>query len=163
MAKLGLEIKWGLIFAGMEVLWIFFERIAGFHDRYIGRQPIVTGLILLPAVAIYVFALLEARKARYRGAMTYKQGLVTGLILTMIIAFLSPLTQTINTFLVSPNYFENAIRFSVEKGVMGLDAAKRQFSYESYLIQGFIGAMVTGAVISAVLAAFIKRKTAARA
>jgi hypothetical protein len=163
MARFKLEIKWGFVFAGMVVFWICLERIAGFHDRHIAKHPIVTSLILLPAIAVYVLALLDVRNARYIGAMTYKQGLASGLVLTAVIALLSPLTQAINTFLVSPDYFDNAIRFSVEKGVMGLDAAKRQFTFESYLIQGFIGALVTGAVMSAVLAGILKRKAVAGA
>lgn len=161
MRKFKTEIKWGLLFAGMVLAWMLAERLAGLHDRHIDKHAVATSLILIPAIALYALALRDARTARFGGAMTYRQGLLSGLALTAVIAVLSPITQAVSSFLISPAYFENAIRFAVEKGMMDLAAAQRQFNFGSYLVQGVVGALVTGALMSAVVAAFTRRKALA--
>ncbi|MBK8980728.1 MAG: DUF4199 family protein [Ignavibacteria bacterium] len=53
----------------------------------------------MPAVAVYVFAPLDKKKNFYNGNMKYKQGFICGLIITIIVTVISPLSQyIINTF-----------------------------------------------------------------
>jgi hypothetical protein len=49
--------------------------------------------------------------------MTYLQGIVCGLILSVIIAILSPGVQWIISYVISPEYFPNVIKRSVEIGL----------------------------------------------
>jgi hypothetical protein len=62
------------------------------------------------------FALLDKRKNFYNGVMTYKQGFITGLIITAIVTIFSPLTQWIISNVITPDYFKNVIQYSVETG-----------------------------------------------
>jgi hypothetical protein len=156
MGKFRLEIKWGLAFTAMVAFWMGMENAAGLHDRHIDKHAYYTSLILVPAVAIYLLALLDVRKSRYGGAMSYAQGIRYGLGLTAVIVLLSPLNQALVSFVLSPSYFENAIRLSVDKGFLDLESARSRFTFGSYLVQGAIGGLVTGAFMTAVLAAFTR-------
>ncbi|MEZ4690567.1 MAG: DUF4199 domain-containing protein [Ignavibacteria bacterium] len=49
--------------------------------------------------------------------MTYKEGFVTGFYITIIIAVLSPISQFIATEIISPDYFNNVIRYSVKQEI----------------------------------------------
>jgi hypothetical protein len=113
MKKIKIEIKWAIIFVVMTLIWMVLEKLVGLHDEHIDKHPIYTNFIAIPAIAIYVFALLDKRKNFYKGAMTYKQGFITGLIITAIVTVLSPLTQYITSTIITPEYFPNMINYSV--------------------------------------------------
>lgn len=151
------ELKWGIIFVLASLLWIFLEKLAGLHDTHIDKHAFYTSFFALPAIAIYVFALLDKRKNDYHGVMTYRQGFLAGLIITLIIAALSPITQYITFTFVAHGYFENMIGYSVEHGIMTRDAAEDYFNLHSYIIQGLIGASVMGFLTTAVVAFFTKK------
>ena len=68
MKKYAIEIKWGVIFAIMGLVWMFIERSVGLHDDLIAHHATYTNLIAIPAIAIYVFALLEKRNINYLGS-----------------------------------------------------------------------------------------------
>src|SRR5690606_9136177 len=70
----------------------------------------------LPAIIVMVMALQDKKKHDYGGQMSYMQGLVSGIILSAFIALISPLTQWITSFVISPEYFPNVIKRSVELG-----------------------------------------------
>ena len=88
--------------------------------------------------------------------MTWKEGFTSGVIITVIITLLSPLAQYITYTVISPQYFENIIAFTVENGRMTSEQAETYFSLRSYLIQATFGALVMGVVTSAVVAWFLK-------
>ncbi len=158
MKGIGIEIKWALLFALMTLIWMWLERISGLHTRHIDKHLLYTNLIAIPAIAIYVFALLDKRKNYYHGTMTYRQGFITGLILTFIITLLSPLTQYITSTFISPEYFPNVITYSVEQGEMTRQGAEDYFNLRSYIMQGLLGAPIMGIATTAVVAAFVRKK-----
>jgi len=91
--------------------------------------------------------------------MNYKQGLISGTILSVIIALLSPLTQWVTSFVITPEYFPNVIKRSVEIGYFKTTAeAEANFNYQNYAIQGAIGALVMGIVTTASAMIFIRTK-----
>lgn len=157
MKKFTIEIKWAFIFATMTLLWMIMERLVGLHSVHIDKHPIYTNFIAIPAIAIYITALLEKRRKFYNGIMTFKQGFVSGLIITAIVTLISPLTQIITAYIISPEYFPNVIKYSVEHNLMTQNAAENYFKLSSYILQGLIGAPIMGIVTSA-LAAFFARK-----
>ena len=71
MSKYKIEIKWAIIFLLMGLVWMVLEKAFGFHDVHIDKHPIYTNLVAIPAIAIFVFALLDKRKNYYNGSMTY--------------------------------------------------------------------------------------------
>lgn len=154
-----IEMKWGIIFALMTLVWVAMERLGGFHDVRIEQHVIVTNLISIPAIAIYVFALLDKKRHYYNGKMTYMQGLVSGLIITLVVTILSPLTQSIVSYVITPDFFDNFIKFTVESGKKTPEEAQAYFNNKSYVIQGLIGAPVMGIITSAIVAIFTKSRS----
>lgn len=157
LKQISIEIKWAVIFIIMTLLWMLLERLVGLHDVYIDKHPIFTNIIAIPAIAVYVLALRNKRKSYYNGKMTYMQGFISGLIITFIVTVLSPVTQIITSYVITPHYFSNVINYSVTNGLMNQEAAEAYFNIKSYIIQGLMGASIMGTITAAIVAIFTKK------
>jgi hypothetical protein len=118
MKAISTEIKWGIYFSIMTLLWMVLEKVAGLHDVYIDKHPIYTNFIAIPAITLYVFALREKRFKDLGGNMTYKQALLSGFYITLVVTLLAPLTQWITTHIITPEFFPNAIRYVISHNMM---------------------------------------------
>jgi hypothetical protein len=152
-----IEIKWAIVFVLMTLTWIVIEKLTGMYTTNIDKHAIVTNIIAIPAVTVYVLALMDKRKNYYHGAMTYKQGLVTGLIITAFVTAFSPITQLLVN-VIAPEYFPNMIAYTVAQGKMTPEAAEANFNLKSYIIQGLIGAPIMGLLTTAMVAMFTARE-----
>jgi hypothetical protein len=141
----------------MTLLWMVLERSVGLHDTHIDKHAVYTNFIAIPAISVYVFALLDKRKNFYHGKMTYLQGFICGLIITLFVTVLSPLTQYITSTIITPDYFENAIAYGVSTGKITPEAAEDYFNLENYIIQGLIGAPFMGLITTALVAIFTRK------
>jgi hypothetical protein len=157
MNKYRTELKWGLIFTAMMLIWMIGENLTGLHDVHIDKHPIFTNLILFPAVLIFVLALREKRDKDLGGKMTWMQGFIAGLLISVVVAALSPLVQYLTHVIISPQYFENAIAYSVESGNATQEEAESFFNLGSYLIQGAVGAIFMGMITSAIVSFFVRK------
>ena len=158
MQNLKIEFKWAIIFSIMGLVWMLLEKLSGLHSKYIDYHLYLTNLFAIPAIIVMVLALKNKRDKYYNGQMTYKQGLICGTILSLFIALISPLTQWITSFVISPEYFPNVIKRSVELGYYKTTAeAKSHFNFKNYAIQGAIGAFIMGVVTTAIAMIFIKK------
>lgn len=158
MKKYTLEIKWALIFMAMSLVWMWLEKLSGLHSQHIGKHHIYTNFIAIPAIAVYVLALIEKRKKFYHDNMTWLQGFICGLIITLFVTMLNPLVQIITAKLITPEFFQNIIKYSVEKGKMTTDVAESYFSLLSYIIKGLLGTPIMGVITSALVSFFIRRR-----
>jgi len=159
MKNIKIEIKWAIIFSLIALLWMALEKLSGLHGKYIDYHLYLTNLFAIPAIIVMVMALKDKKKNFYNGQITYKQGLISGIILSVFIALLSPLSQWITTFVITPEYFPNVIERSVELGYYKTTAeAEANFNYQNYAIQGAIGALVMGIVTTAIAMIFIRTK-----
>lgn len=159
MNKFKIELKWALIFATMTLLWMVLEKGTGLHDKYIDYHLYLTNLFAIPAIWVMVLALKDVKKSFYSGQMTYRQGLISGVIISIIIALISPLTQWIISYVITPEYFPNVIKRSVELGYFKTIAeAEANFNYPNYAKQSAIGALIMGIVTTAIAMIFIKSK-----
>jgi len=159
MKNIKIEIKWAIIFSVMGLLWMVLEKLCGLHGKYIDYHLYLTNLFAIPAIIVMVMALKDKKKNFYDGRMNYKQGLISGIILSVIIALLSPLTQWVTSFVITPEYFPNVIKRSVEIGYFKTTAeAEANFNYQNYAIQGAIGALVMGIVTTTIAMIFIRTK-----
>ena len=162
MKKYTTELKWAGIFIVVGFVWMIGERAVGLHSTHIDKHAIYTNLFAIPAIAIYVLALLDKRKNELKGSMTYKQGFMTGFIITLIITVLAPVTQWITSTIITPDYFTNAINHAVTSGATTQAEAEAFFSLGSYMLQATIGAFVMGLLTTLVVAAIVKTKPAAK-
>lgn len=134
------------------------EKVLGFHGERIEQHMIITNFVAIPAIVIYVLALLDKRKRDLNGKMTYVQGLISGIIISIVVAVFTPLTQYIINTVISPDYFSNMVAYTVENDIMTEQAAKDYFNLESYIIQSTIGAPVMGVLTTAIVAVFVRKK-----
>lgn len=158
MKRFGIEIKWGIIFTVVTLLWMWVEKLLGWHDEHIGKHPVYSLFFAIPAILMYVFALLDKRKNHFKGKMTWPQGFITGLGVAVVVAILSPLTQYIVSEIITPEYFENAISHAVEIRGMEMAQAREYFSLENYIWQSLMSAVGLGIFTSAIVALFVKKK-----
>lgn len=158
MKKYQIEIKWGIIFGLMSLLWMVLERITGLHDQHIEQHAIYTNFVAIPAIAIYVLGLLEKRKNYYGGSMTYGQGFKAGLVITIVVTILTPLTIWLTLAFITPDFLENAKSYAVESGKMEQQAAEDYFSQGNYMIQSIVGAPIMGILTAAIVALFTRKK-----
>lgn len=159
MKNIKIEVKWALIFILTSLAWMGLEKALGWHDEKIADHATLTNIFAIPAIAIYVFALLDKRKNYYHGRMTYKKGFLAGLIITFIVALFSPITQYITSTLITQDYFSNVIEYAVSSGTMTQPDAEAFFNLKSYMVQSVIGAAIMGIITSAVVALFAQTKT----
>ena len=159
MKNIKIEIKWAIIFSVIVLLWMVLEKLCGLHGKYIDYHLYLTNLFAIPAIIVIVMALKDKKRSFYNGQINFKQGLISGIILSAIISLISPLTQWITSFVITPEYFPNVIKRSVELGYYKTTAdAEAYFNYQNYAIQGTIGALVMGIVTTAIAMIFIRTK-----
>ncbi len=159
MKNIRIEIKWAIIFSVMTLLWMVLEKLSGLHGKYIDYHLYLTNLFAIPAIIVMVMALKDKKKSIYSGQMSYVQGLVAGIILSAFIALLSPLTQWITSYIITPEYFPNVIKRSVELGHYASTAeAEAYFNYANYAKQGAMGALLMGIATTAIAMIFIRTR-----
>ncbi|WP_084017064.1 DUF4199 domain-containing protein [Moheibacter sediminis] len=160
MARFKFEMKWALIFIIMSLLWMVLEKLSGLHGKYIDYHLYLTNLYAIPAIAVFVFALKDIRKNYYNGQMNFKQGFVSGMIITVIVTIFAPLTQWIISYIISPEYFPNVIKRSVELGYYKTTTeATANFNYKNYAVQSTIASFMMGIITTLVVAYFVRTKT----
>lgn len=159
LRRYSLEICWALIFILAMFAWMLFERLVGLHSVHINVHPLYTNFFAIIAILIYVFALRQKRDRFYGGQISWRQGFNSGLMITLIISLLTPLTQWVVHTLISPHFFVNAATHAVETGVMDANEAGAYFNLTAYIIQAFFGALIMGIVTSAIVAFFVQSKT----
>lgn len=134
------------------------EKSLGWHDALLEKHATYTLFYAPIAIAIYVFALLDKKRNFYQGRMNYLQGFISGLIITLVVVILTPLSQYISHEYISPEYFPNIIKLSVELGQMTQEEAEGHFTLMNYIHQSLIFAAFMGVITSAVVAIFTRSK-----
>lgn len=140
------------------LLWMLFEKTLGWHDERIADHYWLTFLFFPIGIFMTVLVMREKRRRVYAGKMTWLEGFLTGLKMSVFVALLSPLTQYITHNYITPEYFNNVIEYSVTNDLMNIKKANDVFSFNSYILQSFIGALLGGVVTSAIVAIFMRRK-----
>ena len=155
--KFKYEIKWGLIFTVVALVWMLFEKAMGWHGPKIAVQAIYTNLFAIPAILIYILAFLDKRK-NDTGPMQWKHGFFLGLGIAVVVTLFNPLSLWIINTIISPEYFPNAINHSIDSGSLDQAQAEAYFNLKNYIIQGTIGCLLMGAATAAVVALLIRKK-----
>ena len=158
MQKYLTEIRWGLIFTAVMLLWMWAEQLVGLHGRYIADHATYTNLFAIPAILVYVLALRQKKARDYSGSMSWKQGMQAGLLITLVVVLLSPAAQWLAHIVISPNYFLNIQAYVVTEGMMSAERAAEYFSLNNYMLQSVIGAAIMGVLTSVIVAFFLRTK-----
>lgn len=157
MKKFEIEFKWAVYFTAFNMLWLSLEKYLGWHDEHIQMHIVYSLFIILPQAILYFLALREKKLKYYEGNINWQHAFLSGGILSVIIAGLSPATiYYMNTFL-SPEFIDLAIERYVVSG--GKEASAKNFhSLEAYIKNAILFNVSIGIVISGVVALFIKSK-----
>ncbi|KKO48016.1 membrane protein [Arsukibacterium sp. MJ3] len=159
MQKYLTELRWGVIFTLVMLLWLWLEHIVGLHGAYIEHHATYTNLFAIPAILIFVLALRQKKRRDHNGMMRWKQGIVAGLLITLVVVVLSPVSQWLFHTFISPDYFANVQAYAVTEQMMTPDEAAAYFTLSSYIVQSLIGAAVMGTVTSVIVAFFLRSRT----
>ncbi len=159
-----IALKYGILIVVFIFLWVSLEYLAGVHTDYIQYHPVATLLsLVIPLVFLY-YAMRESQK-KYEGHFNYIESFKVGVMVTFIVAILSPLGQWLFHTLVFPGFFDSMRAYSEAQMLSeGVDAevarrdAAGDFNLASYLMRTFLGALVAGVVMSALLALFVRDK-----
>ena len=157
MKNLKFELKWAVVFTVVSLLWMIMERMLGWHDEKIDQHMYLTNLYIIPAIIVVVLGMRDKRNNFYGGKINYKQGLIFGLLMTVIILLLNPAAQYITLEFITPDYLKNATNYAVETGMMEREAAMDYFNLKNYIIQGTIGGAIMGTITSAIVAIFMRK------
>lgn len=163
MKNFKIEIKWALILTIAMIIWMLLERLVGLHDEYIAYQSTSANLLIIVPIIVYYIALREKRKKIYSGIMNYKQGFITGIMLTLFATILNPLHQLITFQIVSQAFFSNMIEYVVNQNMMTREIAENQFIAQKFLLQGIIGTPIMGLVVTSIVAIFTRKNSSATA
>jgi len=159
MRRVQIEMKWAFIFTLAVLAWMLLEKLTGLHDRYIDHHMYLTNLFAIPAIVLMVLALKNKKKAFYGGNMSYRAGLLSGALLSLFIALLSPGAQWLTTYVISPEYFPNVIERSVALGYYdSTEAAAAHFNYANYAKMGAVSSFLMGVLTTAIAMIFLRSK-----
>lgn len=156
MSQYRIEIKWAIIHAIILLIWVLIEQLSGLRDTNLELQQNISILILVPTIIIYVLTILDKKRHFYKGEMSFVQGFLCGIALTVCIMILTPVVQFISSYLISPHYFENLISFTVKKGEVTREMAEKQFTYGNFLFTNLVFEMITGVVFAAFIPLWTK-------
>lgn len=162
MKKFTIEFKWAIISIIIFLAWMTLEKQLGFHNEKIKWQMVFTMLFIFPSFLMYFLALRDKKKNYYQNNMNWKQGFISAIVISFIIAIFSPITQFITHEFISPQYFERLITLSVESKRMTLVEAQSYFNLTAYIWQSISGGISTGVVFGAIVAYILKTKTEAK-
>lgn len=154
-----IEIKWAVIFSGASLLWIVIEKMTGLHDQNIANQQAYSLIFALPAIVIFALALRDKKKNALNGTMQWKEGVISGIILSLFIAVLSPVVQWIGYTVISPQFFPNAVKHFTDSHILTEAKAMEIFNLPAYMKKGITEALSMGVITSALVALFVKSKT----
>jgi hypothetical protein len=160
MKKFTIEFTWAVIYTLASLLWTVFEKSLGFHDKYIGSQMIFVWLFGIPALAIYFFAIKDKRNNFYNRRASWQQLFLSGVVMSVFVALMSPIAQYISVKVISPDWVKNNIDYYINVKKMSAENAEMFFSSRSMLLQAISNGISVGVIISAIVALLLKTKQA---
>jgi hypothetical protein len=154
-------LTYGIIYALASLLWISMEYALGFQTIYVEIQPYVTFLFLFPAVYIMFRGMKSHRRIVHerQAPFNYFMAFMSGFNITVIATLLSPVVSYIFHSFINPEFFDTMIQQSVQSMLMTEDMAKAYYNQQSYIQQSILGGLISGSVISATLALFLRDKS----
>lgn len=158
MKKFAIEIKWGIRFAFLWIVWLYIEKSSGYYNEKIADHALYSLLFTFVIIFVYYVSIKEKKNDFFKGQMSWKQGCVTGIFLTVVMAILTPVCQIIFHKAIAPEFFPNMIEYSISKGNTR-ELAENYFNLSSYILQSVFGTLSFGVVISAVVALILQSKT----
>jgi flagellar biosynthesis protein FliP len=151
MNKFSILIKWAIRFTFIAILWSYLEKLLGYHSEKISSLlsfGLVFGIIY---IIIYYLTLAEIFSKVYNENINYKSAFMNLAVLTLFIAFLSPLPHMVMHNYISPDFFDNAIAMYQNKSVESYENAKQFYTLTGFILNGIQNAFSIGIILSATI------------
>jgi hypothetical protein len=152
------EIKWAILYSLLNIMWLFMEKKLGWHDENISKHSVYTMFIIIPTFVVYFLAIKEKKQTYFNNKMNWRQGFISGLILSCFVALLSPIVVYLNNIIISPNFFSTMIEYSVAHKIMSEENAKHYFTVPNYMFLSAVGSISSGVIFAAIVSIFTKSK-----
>ncbi|MEM6278033.1 MAG: DUF4199 domain-containing protein [Verrucomicrobiota bacterium] len=154
-----LELRWGLIIGGANMLWLFGSYYLGMHDRGLAAIQAITLVSVMISVMGYMLA-IRALMQDYPETQ-YLEGIRYGAIIAGIVASIADLSQVIYFKVVNPGWTAKMVEMSrlyyLQQGLPETQAeeyskaAEKTFGLPSYLLQASLGAIIIGVLSTAII------------
>ena len=128
----------------------------GFHDDKINFYPYFSDLIIIPLVLLYAIG-FKKHRISLGGKITFINGIGFGLMATLFIVALTPMSVWIFDQFINPNFYTSMIQYQVKNHLSTLEIAKQSFNHDNFKQSCIIGNASTGILLSVILA-FISSK-----
>ena len=138
------------------ILWKACEKLMGFHDDKINFYPYFSDLIIIPLVLLYAIG-FKKHRISLGGKITFINGIGFGLMATLFIVALTPMSVWIFDQFINPNFYTSMIQYQVKNHLSTLEIAKQSFNHDNFKQSCIIGNASTGILLSVILA-FISSK-----
>ena len=159
-----IALKYGVYIVLFSFIWLCLEYWAGLHTDYVDYHPLATLLSLVVPLILLYYAMREAKSIE-DDEFTYGDAFKVGLYVTLVVAVLNPLFQWLFQQVVFPDYLEtmqaNAEALELAQGIdveVAQRVAAEEYELNSFLLRAFLGALVAGIVMSALLAIYVRDK-----
>lgn len=150
-----IEARYAAISSGFIILWLIFEYMLGLHGPHIGYYPYFVGASLFVPAAGILMPIWRKKMYSLEG-YSFNEAFFTGMRVTAVLTITLPLIYLVFFTTVSTDLFDNIQAYAyVNAYRFGLSPARAMsrfgqlFNLQTYLIAGFLGMMVYGALISA--------------
>lgn len=158
MEKFKIEFKWASIFTAINLVWIYIEKYLGLHDEHIDYHSIVGLVMLFPLGFVIYMSLKQKKRDYYKGEMTWQKAFVSGALLSLLIAGLSPGPIYVMSEFVSPDFFEIALSKGIAKGIPE-EFANQLYNLDAYIKSAIFFYLAFSIMISAVVGLVIKNRS----
>jgi len=102
--------------------------------------------------------LREKRQYFFHGTLTWKQGFVSGIVLSFFIGLLTPMAQYVIYSCITPHFFDTIIEYKIKNHYMTMEVARKYFNKETYMLQNSFSALSCGVITGAIVSLFIRTK-----
>ena len=140
----------------MFLVWTLLEKTLGWHDESIADHWWLTLFFFPFAIIMYVLAMQETKRRIYNGIISWQQYFISGLLIALFVALLSPLAQYITHGFITPEYFETVKNYSITNDLMKIEEANELFHIDNYKWKAAIGEFLSGAITAIIVAIFLR-------
>ena len=138
------------------LIWLIILKFLGFQDSDKAELfVLVVNLYYVLLFGLYVSAIRE-RKKKQRGYISKRDAFLTGLIITLFLVFLAPVSMAIFYYFINPNFFDTMIALSIEGGISE-QIAQSDYNLSSYVFSSVIMNLVSGGLFSALGALLLQK------
>jgi hypothetical protein len=138
---------------------VYFEKVLGYHDEYVSSQAIFSFWLMIPQALIYVASIRQKREKYYGGEITWQKAFISGVVLSAVIAGLSPAAMYIMVEVVSPAFLSNIVEARAAQGIPR-EGLEQMYNLNTLVSQAIFNNLATGVFFAAIIALFLKNKKA---